>query len=142
MNYGSKYRWHSFISLDLPCKMDRANNNCTHIENSWSELFYLLVPCSCEHSLCILPILFSSFTWVCFSSPFKDKCSNNFNGLGEREGQPVINIWIQHDLNTVFDATEHVRVLNDKSSTCLHWVWRAMESYVMTGSSQVLCEYP
>lgn len=40
--------------------------------------------------------------------PFKDKCSNNFNGDGEREKQPEINIWTQHDLKVVFDATEHV----------------------------------
>lgn len=37
--------------------------------------------------------------------------------MGEREDQPMINIWTQHDSNAVFDTTEHVRVLNDKSST-------------------------
>lgn len=36
--------------------------------------------------------------------------------MGEREDQPMINIWTQHDSNAVFDTTEHVRVLNDKSS--------------------------
>lgn len=34
MNYGNTYRWHIFIILDLPCKIDRANNNCIHIEES------------------------------------------------------------------------------------------------------------
>lgn len=61
-----------------------------------------------------------------FSSPFKDKCSNDFNGHGEKEDQPVINIWTQHALNAVFDATEHVRVLSDKSSMCLHCIWRGI----------------
>lgn len=31
-----------------------------------------------------------------------------FNGDGEKENEPEINIWTQHDLNAVFDATEHV----------------------------------
>lgn len=41
------------------------------------------------------------------SPPCQEKCGNNFNGDGEKENQPEINIWTQHDLNAVFDATEH-----------------------------------
>lgn len=50
---------------------------------------------------------FWSFIQVCFSPPHL-KISNNFNGDGEKENQLEINIWAQHDLNAVFDVTEHV----------------------------------
>ena len=108
MNYGNTYRWHIFIILDLPCKIDRANNNCAHIEKSRSELLYPLIPCSYEHSLCILSILFLSFIQVCFPPHLKISVVIIFNGDGEKENEPEINIWTQHDLNAVFDATEHV----------------------------------
>lgn len=73
-----------------------------------------------------------------FPSPFTDKCSNNSNGPGERGDQPVINIGAQHDLNAVFDATEQVRVLNDKSSTCYIAFEGAFSLNVINGSFQVL----
>lgn len=60
---------------------------------------------------------------------FKDKCSNNCNGHVEREDQFENNIWIQHDLNAVFDAIEHVRVLTDKSSTCVYTAFR--EAFIL-----------
>lgn len=60
---------------------------------------------------------------------FKDKCSNNCNGHVEREDQSEINIWIQHDLNAVFDAIEHVRVLTDKSSTRVYTAFR--EAFIL-----------
>ena len=28
MNYGTQYRWHIFIILDLPCEVHGTNNNC------------------------------------------------------------------------------------------------------------------
>lgn len=58
------------------------------------------------------------------SLPFKDKCSNNFNGHGEKKDHPEINIWTQHDLNAVFDAPERVRVLTDISSMCVYIAFR------------------
>lgn len=45
----------------------RADNNCTHIESTWSELLYSLIPCQHEHSLCILPVIFLPFISLCFS---------------------------------------------------------------------------
>lgn len=52
--------------------------------------------------------------------PPTDKCSNNFNGHGEKEYYLEISIWTQHDVNVAFDAGEPVRVLTDKSSTCVY----------------------
>ena len=43
------------------------------------------------------------------ASSFKDKCNNNFNGHGEKEDHSEIKFGAQHDLNTAFDATEHVK---------------------------------
>lgn len=46
---------------------------------------------------------------MCFLTPhLKISVVIIFNGDGEREKQPEINIWTQHDLKVVFDATEHV----------------------------------
>lgn len=49
---------------------------------------------------------------VLFSPCLKISAVNNFNGHGTR-GQ-------QHGLNAVFNDTEHGRVLNDESSTCVY----------------------
>lgn len=41
MNYGTQYRWHIFIILDLPCKVDGTNNNYTHTETFDQDYFIL-----------------------------------------------------------------------------------------------------
>lgn len=41
MNYGTLYRWHIFIILDLPCEIDGTNNNYTHTETLDPNYFIL-----------------------------------------------------------------------------------------------------
>lgn len=56
--------------------------------------------------------------------PLKDKYGSHLNGHNEGEDHPEINIWIQHDMNTVSDA-ERLLVfwqINQASVCTLHLV--------------------